>query len=95
MDIVALVISICALLISLLNVRYSAAPQIPKQTKGLSWIERYIDPSQQYTNTQKTKTEGYKGGVIDAADPNTINAEWRNKTGQTEKDPLDFMKDVK
>ena len=93
MDIVALVISICALLVALLNNRHD--PVIPTTVRraGLSWLEKYAGAEEQYLN--KNKDTNKRSGIIEAADPITINAQWRDETGQTEKDPLDFMKDVK
>ena len=92
MDIVALVISICALLVSLLTVRRESTASSVLSRSGLSRLARYAGAEEQYINKNKDKKSS---GVIDAADPNLVNAEWRNKTGQVEKDPLDFMKDVK
>lgn len=92
MDIVALVISICALLVSLLTVRRESTASSVLSRSGLSRLARYAGAEEQYLNKNKDKKSS---GVIDAADPNLVNAEWRNKTGQVEKDPLDFMKDVK
>lgn len=92
MDIVALVISICALLVALLNNRHDPVVPTTVRRAGLSWLEKYAGAEEQYLNKNKDKKSS---GVIDAADPNLVNAEWRNKTGQVEKDPLDFMKDVK
>lgn len=92
MEIVALVISICALLVSLLNNRHDPVAPTAVRRAGLSWLEKYAGAGEQYLNKNKDKKSS---GVIDAADPNLVNAEWRNKTGQVEKDPLDFMKDVK
>ena len=92
MEIVALIISICALLVSLLAVRRESTASSVLSRSGLSRLARYADAEEQYINTNKDKKPS---GVIDAADPNLVNAEWRNKTGQVEKDPLDFMKDVK
>ena len=93
MDIVALVISICALLVALLNNRHD--PVIPTTVRraGFSWLEKYAGAEEQYLN--KNKGTNKRSGIIEAADPVTINAQWRDETGQTEKDPLDFMKDVK
>ena len=92
MDIVALVISICSLLVSLSTVRRDSSSPAPTRRSGFSWLEKYAGAEEQYINKNKDKKPS---GVIDAADPNLVNAEWRNKTGQVEKDPLDFMKDVK
>lgn len=92
MDIVALAISICALLVALLNNRRDPVVPTTVRRAGLSWLEKYAGAEEQYLNKNKDKKSS---GVIDAADPNLVNAEWRNKTGQVEKDPLDFMKDVK
>lgn len=94
MDIVALVISICALLVALLNNRRDPVVPTTVRRAGLSWLEKYAGAEEQYINKNKD-THKKPSGVIDAADPNLVNAEWRNKTGQVEKDPLDFMKDVK
>lgn len=94
MDIVALVISICALLVALLNNRHDPVVPTTVRRAGLSWLEKYAGAEEQYLNKNKN-TNKKPSGVIDAADPNLVNAEWRNKTGQVEKDPLDFMKDVK
>lgn len=94
MDIVALVISICALLVSLLTVRRESTASSVLSRSGLSRLARYAGAEEQYLNKNKN-TNKKPSGVIDAADPNLVNAEWRNKTGQIEKDPLDFMKDVK
>lgn len=93
MDIVALVISICALLIALLNNRHDPVVPTTVRRAGLSWLEKYAGAEEQYLN--KNKDTNKKSGIIEAADPVTINAQWRDETGQTEKDPLDFMKDVK
>ena len=92
MDIVALVISICALLVSLLTVRRESTASSVLSRSGLSRLARYADAEDQYINKNKNKKHS---GIIEAADPVTINAQWRDETGQTEKDPLDFMKDVK
>lgn len=92
MDIVALVISICALLVSLLTVRRESTASSVLSRSGLSRLARYADAEEQYINKNKDKKHS---GIIEAADPVTINAQWRDETGQTEKDPLDFMKDVK
>lgn len=92
MDIVALVISICALLVSLLTVRRESTASSVLSRSGLSRLARYAGVEEQYTNKNKDKKHS---GIIEAADPVTINAQWRDETGQTEKDPLDFMKDVK
>lgn len=92
MDIVALVISICALLVSLSTVRRDSSSPAPARRSGFSWLEKYAGAEEQYTNKNKDKKHS---GIIEAADPVTINAQWRDETGQTEKDPLDFMKDVK
>lgn len=94
MDIVALVISICALLVALLNNRHDPVVPTTVRRAGLSWLEKYAGAEEQYLNKNKNANKK-PSGVIDAADPNLVNAEWRNKTGQVEKDPLDFMKDVK
>lgn len=94
MDIVALVISICSLLVSLLTARRDSTASSVLQRSGLSWLEKYAGAEEQYLN-KNTNKDKKPSGVIDAADPNLVNAEWRNKTGQVEKDPLDFMKDVK
>lgn len=94
MDIVALVISICALLVALLNNRHDPVVPTTVRRAGLSWLEKYAGAEEQYLN-KNTNKDKKPSGVIDAADPNLVNAEWRNKTGQVEKDPLDFMKDVK
>ena len=93
MDIAALVISICALLVALLNNRHD--PVVPPTVRraGLSWLEKYAGAEEQYLN--KNKDTNKRSGIIEAADPVTINAQWRDETGQTEKDPLDFMKDVR
>lgn len=93
MDIVALVISICALLVALLNNRHDPVVPTTVRRAGLSWLEKYAGAEEQYLN--KNKDTNKKSGIIEAADPVTINAQWRDETGQTEKDPLDFMKDVK
>ena len=93
MDIVALVISICALLVALLNNRHDPAVPTTVRRAGLSWLEKYAGAEEQYLN--KNKDTNKRSGIIEAADPVTINAQWRDETGQTEKDPLDFMKDVK
>ncbi len=93
MDIVALVISICSLLVSLSIVRRDSSSPAPARRSGLSWLEKYAGAEEQYLN--KNKDTNKKSGIIEAADPVTINAQWRDETGQTEKDPLDFMKDVK
>lgn len=93
MDIVALVISICALLVSLLTARRDSTASSVLQRSGLSWLEKYAGAEEQYLN--KNKDTNKRSGIIEAADPVTINAQWRDETGQTEKDPLDFMKDVK
>ena len=93
MDIVALVISICSLLVSLSTVRRDSSSPAPARRPGLSWLEKYAGAEEQYLN--KNKDTNKKSGIIEAADPVTINAQWRDETGQTEKDPLDFMKDVK
>lgn len=92
MDIVALVISICSLLISLLTARRDSTASSVLQRSGLSRLAKYADAEEQYINKNKDKKHS---GIIEAADPVTINAQWRDETGQTEKDPLDFMKDVK
>lgn len=92
MDIVALVISICSLLVSLLTVRRDSTASSVLQRSGLSRLARYAGAEEQYINKNKDKKHS---GIIEAADPVTINAQWRDETGQTEKDPLDFMKDVK
>lgn len=92
MDIVALVISICALLVALLNNRHDPVVPTTVRRAGLSWLEKYAGVEEQHTNKNKDKKHS---GIIEAADPVTINAQWRDETGQTEKDPLDFMKDVK
>ncbi len=92
MDIVALVISICALLVALLNNRHDPVVPTTVRRAGLSWLEKYAGAEEQYINKHKDKKHS---GIIEAADPVTINAQWRDETGQTEKDPLDFMKDVK
>nr|DAN42286.1 MAG TPA: hypothetical protein [Caudoviricetes sp.] len=94
MDIVALVISICALLVALLNNRHDPVVPTTVRRAGLSWLEKYAGAEEQYTNKNKNKDKKHSG-IIEAADPVTINAQWRDETGQTEKDPLDFMKDVK
>lgn len=94
MEIVSLVISICALLVALLTVRRESTASSVLSRSGLSRLARYVDAEEQYINKNKD-THKKPSGVIDAADPNLVNAEWRNETGQTEKDPLDFMKDVK
>lgn len=93
MDIVALVISICALLVALLNNRHDPVVPTTVRRAGLSWLEKYAGAEEQYLN--KNKDNNKRSGIIEAADPVTINAQWRDETGQTEKDPLDFMKDVK
>lgn len=93
MDIVALVISICSLLVSLSTVRRDSSSPAPARRSGFSWLEKYAGAEEQYLN--KNKDTHKKSGIIEAADPVTINAQWRDETGQTEKDPLDFMKDVK
>nr|DAR96060.1 MAG TPA: hypothetical protein [Caudoviricetes sp.]DAV62269.1 MAG TPA: hypothetical protein [Caudoviricetes sp.]DAW14956.1 MAG TPA: hypothetical protein [Caudoviricetes sp.] len=93
MDIVALVISICALLVALLNNRHDPVVPTTVRRAGLSWLEKYAGAEEQYLN--KNKDTNKRSGIIEAADPVTINAQWRDETGQTEKDPLDFMKDVK
>lgn len=93
MDIVALVISICALLVALLNNRHDPVVHTTVRRAGFSWLEKYAGAEEQYLN--KNKDTNKKSGIIEAADPVTINAQWRDETGQTEKDPLDFMKDVK
>lgn len=93
MDIVALVISICALLVALLNNRQDPVVPTTVRRAGLSWLEKYAGAEEQYLN--KNKDTNKRSGIIEAADPVTINAQWRDETGQTEKDPLDFMKDVK
>ena len=93
MDIVALVISICALLVALLNNRHDPVVPTTVRRAGLSWLEKYAGAEEQYLN--KNRDTNKKSGIIEAADPVTINAQWRDETGQTEKDPLDFMKDVK
>lgn len=93
MDIVALVISICALLVALLNNRHDPVVPTTVRRAGLSWLEKYAGAEEQYIN--KNKDTNKRSGIIEAADPVTINAQWRDETGQTEKDPLDFMKDVK
>lgn len=93
MDIVALVISICALLVALLNNRHDPVVPTTVRRAGLSWLEKYAGAEEQYPN--KNKDTNKRSGIIEAADPVTINAQWRDETGQTEKDPLDFMKDVK
>nr|DAR94322.1 MAG TPA: hypothetical protein [Caudoviricetes sp.] len=92
MDIVALVISICSLLVSLLTARRDSTASSVLQRSGLSRLARYAGAEEQYINKNKDKKHS---GIIEAADPVTINAQWRDETGQTEKDPLDFMKDVK
>jgi hypothetical protein len=92
MDIVALVISICALLVALLTVRRESTASSVLSRSGLSRLARYAGAEEQYINKNKDKKHS---GIIEAADPVTINAQWRDETGQTEKDPLDFMKDVK
>lgn len=92
MEIVSLVISICALLVALLNNRRDPVVPTTVRRAGLSCPEKYAGVEAQYLNKNKDKKPS---GVIDAADPNLVNAEWRDKTGQVEKDPLDFMKDVK
>lgn len=92
MDIVALVISICALLVSLLTVHRESTASSVLSRSGLSRLARYAGAEEQYLNKNKDKKHS---GIIEAADPVTINAQWRDETGQTEKDPLDFMKDVK
>lgn len=92
MDIVALVISICSLLVSLLTVRRESTASPVLSRSGLSRLEKYAGAEEQYINKNKDKKHS---GIIEAADPVTINAQWRDETGQTEKDPLDFMKDVK
>jgi hypothetical protein len=92
MDIVALVISICSLLVSLLTARRDSTASSVLQRSGLSRLARYAGVEEQYINKNKDKKHS---GIIEAADPVTINAQWRDETGQTEKDPLDFMKDVK
>lgn len=92
MDIVALVISICSLLVSLLTVRRESTAASVLSRSGLSRLARYAGVEEQYINKNKDKKHS---GIIEAADPVTINAQWRDETGQTEKDPLDFMKDVK
>ena len=94
MEIVSLVISICALLVALLNNRRDPVVPTTVRRVGLSWLEKYAGAEEQYLNKNKD-THKKPSGVIDAADPNLVNAEWRNETGQVEKDPLDFMKDVK
>ncbi len=93
MDIVALVISICALLVALLNNRHDPVVPTTVRRAGLSWLEKYAGAEEQYLNNNRDTNK--KSGIIEAADPVTINAQWRDETGQTEKDPLDFMKDVK
>lgn len=93
MDIAALVISICALLVSLLTARYDSTAPTPARRSGFSWLEKYAGAEEQHLN--KNKDTNKRSGIIEAADPVTINAQWRDETGQTEKDPLDFMKDVK
>lgn len=93
MDIVALVISICALLVALLNNHHDPVVPTTVRRAGLSWLEKYAGAEEQYLN--KNKDTNKRSGIIEAADPVTINAQWRDETGQTEKDPLDFMKDVK
>lgn len=92
MDIVALVISICSLLVSLLTVRRESTASSVLSRSGLSRLARYAGAEEQYINKNKDKKHS---GIIEAADPVTINTQWRDETGQTEKDPLDFMKDVK
>lgn len=92
MDIVALVISICSLLVSLLTARRDSTASSVLSRSGLSRLARYAGAEEQYINKNKDKKHS---GIIEAADPVTINAQWRDETGQTEKDPLDFMKDVK
>nr|DAM36386.1 MAG TPA: hypothetical protein [Caudoviricetes sp.] len=92
MDIVALVISICSLLVSLLTARRDSTASSVLQRSGLSRLARYAGAEEQYMNKNKDKKHS---GIIEAADPVTINAQWRDETGQTEKDPLDFMKGVK
>lgn len=94
MDIVALVISIFSLLVSLLTVRRESTASSVLSRSGLSRLARYAGAEEQYTNKNKNKDKKHSG-IIEAADPVTINAQWRDETGQTEKDPLDFMKDVK
>lgn len=94
MDIAALVISICALLVSLLTVRRESTASSVLQRSGLSWLEKYAGAEEQYLNKNKDNNKK-PVGIIEAADPVVINAQWRDETGQTEKDPLDFMKDVK
>lgn len=93
MDIVALVISICSLLVSLSTVRRDSSSPAPARRSGFSWLEKYAGAEEQYLN--KNKDTNKRSGIIEAADPVTINAQWRDETGRTEKDPLDFMKDVK
>lgn len=93
MDIVALVISICSLLVSLSTVRRDSSSPAPARRSGFSWLEKHAGAEEQYLN--KNKDTNKRSGIIEAADPVTINAQWRDETGQTEKDPLDFMKDVK
>ena len=92
MDIVALVISICALLVALLNNRHDPVVPTTVRRAGIPWLGKHADAEEQYLNKYKDKKHS---GIIEAADPVTINAQWRDETGQTEKDPLDFMKDVK
>jgi hypothetical protein len=94
MDIVALVISICSLLVSLSTVRRDSSSPAPARRSGFSWIEKYAGAEEQYLNKNKDNNKK-PVGIIEAADPVVINAQWRDETGQTEKDPLDFMKDVK
>lgn len=94
MDIVALVISICSLLVSLLTARRDSTASSVLQRSGLSWLEKYAGAEEQYINKNKDNNKK-PVGIIEAADPAVINAQWRDETGQTEKDPLDFMKDVK
>ena len=93
MDIVALVISICALLVALLKNRNDPVVPTTVRRAGLSWLEKYAGAEEQYLN--KNRDTNKKSGIIEAADPVTSNAQWRDETEQTEKDPLDFMKDVK
>ena len=92
MDIVALVISICSLLVSLSTVRRDSTSPTLARRSGFSWLEKYAGAEEQYLN--KNKDTSKKSGIIEAADPVTINAQWRDETGQTEKERLDFMKDV-
>lgn len=93
MDIATLVISISSLLVSLLTVRRESTASSVLSRSGLSRLARYAGAEEQYLN--KNKDTNKRSGIIEAADPVTINAQWRDETGQTEKDPLDFMKNVK